>query len=402
MTSDFGAVHVDIARLDILLNLVGELVINRVTMIALGRKARFKYGFKEQVLELVETTEKIGRISEEIQSKIIKSRLVPIDQVFGRFKKLVDALSENTEKSIVLEIKGRDTEIDKKIIDDLAEPLVHLVRNALDHGIEKIEQRRKAGKSDEGKIILNAFRQGNQLVVEVEDDGAGIDPEQIRRKALELGLYSEKQLNDMDECALTDLLFEGGFSTAEKVTGMSGRGVGMDAARRRIEMLGGRLKVESKKGAGCKSIIRLPMTMAIIQALLVQVGDEIYAIPLEHVQETLRPSPDEINTVENREVMELRGQALSLLRISEALEVEVSESDRQAERLFVVVVRNGEQQIGLVLDRVMGKQEIVIKSMGRRLSGIKGISGASIAGDGNVVMILDVPALCEQAIAEID
>jgi two-component system, chemotaxis family, sensor kinase CheA len=395
MNSDYGVVHVDIDRLDILLNLVGELVINRARQVELGQKARAKYGFKEEVLDLVETTEQVGRISEEIQTRIINARLVPISNLFDRFKNLVNQLSENGDKKIGLTIKGETTEIDKRIIDDLAEPLVHLVRNALDHGIESIAERKKSGKPVTGNILLNAFHEGNQLVVEVIDDGQGIDPEAVRKTAVEKGFYSAEEAQALDQNQLTALLFKSGFTTNARVTGMSGRGVGMDVVARKLEELGGSIGLSSEKGKGCTARIKLPMTMAIIQALVVQVAEETYAIPLEHVSEMIRAKSDEISTVENHEVIDLRGNALSLLRLSEVLDVP---NYSQPQWLNIVVVSCDGKQIGLILDRVVGRSQIVIKSMGHGLSSVEGVSGASISGDGNVVMILDVPLLCEKAI----
>lgn len=398
MNGDHGVVHVDIERLDVLLNLVGELVINRARQMELGQKARTRYGFREEVLDLVETTEQVGRISDEIQTRIINARLVPISNLFDRFKQLIGQLSAESEKKIELVVRGESTEIDKKIIDELAEPLVHLVRNAIDHGIEPIAERKRIGKRIAGRIILHAFHEGNQLVLEVTDDGRGIDPEEVRTSAIEKGLYSLEDAQELDVAALMALLFKTGFSTRAEITGMSGRGVGMDVVARKVEMLGGNISLTSTKGDGCTARIRLPMTMAIIQALLIQVADETYAIPIEHVSEIVRTRADQIATVENREVIDLRGEALSLLRLSDTLEVP---GYGQPSWLNVVVVNCDGRRIGLILDRVLDRQQIVIKSMGHELSSIEGVSGASIAGDGNVVMILDVPLLCEKAIGRI-
>jgi two-component system chemotaxis sensor kinase CheA len=386
-----NVIHVDIDRLDDLLNLVGELVINRGTFIEAGREARSKFGFKEQVLELLETTEQVGRITDEIQAKVIKARMVPIGNVFERFKGIFSGLFEKTGKKITLEIKGKSTEIDKKVIDELAEPLIHLVRNALDHGIETTEERKRLGKPAQGVITLNAYRESNHLIIEVIDDGAGINIEAIKKTSLKQKIFSATELEKMEHDNLIEIVFNSNFSTASKVTELSGRGVGMDAARRKIELLGGMLTLHSRSGQGCTARIRLPLTMAIIQALLVEVSSELYAIPLEHVKETVRAQVKDIDTVDDHEVMELRKEALSLLRLSAELG---TKKKNPPEKFYVVVAKDGGRQVGLVVDRVVARQEIVIKPLTRSLLGIPGISGASIAGNGNVFLILDVPVLC--------
>ncbi len=396
-TSDLGIVHVDLDRLDRLLNLVGELVITRTTFVDQARRARAKFGFKEQVLNLLENTERVGRIGEEIQSKIIKARLVPVDTVFGRFAGVVEAFSQKSDKEIVLEISGGRTEVDKRTIDELAEPLVHLVRNALDHGIEPATERQRAGKPAAGTIVLEARHEGNRLVVEVRDDGGGVDLEAVKAKALRRGLISEEDSERIDERSLLQLLFHPGFSTSGNVTDMSGRGVGLDAAKRRVEMLGGRIEISSVMGRGSQARIDLPLTTAIVEALMVGIADESYALPLEHVSEIVRTRRDQISTVEGREVIDLRGEALSLIYLADLTELTgVEDGNREMQ---VVVVRHGDQLIGLAVDEILERHQIVIKGMGRRLAGIHGIAGASIGGDGNVVMVLDVVALCNEAVA---
>ncbi len=396
--SDLGVVHVELSRLDRLLNLVGELVITRSTFVDQARRARARHGFKEQVLSLLETTEQVGRLGEEIQSKIIKARLVPVSSIFNRFKGLVAELSSKTDKDIALEVVGERTEVDKRTIDQLAEPLVHLVRNALDHGIEAVEQRKKAKKPARGTISLEARHEGNRLVVEVKDDGAGVDLQEVKSKAVSRGLLSQEEAFELTEQQTLDLLFQPGFSTSSEVTGMSGRGVGLDAAKRRVEALGGILTMTSILGEGNCSRIELPLTTAIVEALMVGVADQAYALPLEHVQEIVRTRHSDISTVEGREVLDLRGKALSLAYLSDL--AELGERDETPETSQVVVVHYGELEMGLVVDRILERHEIVIKALGKRLAGTRGLAGASIGGDGKVVMVLDVATLCDDAIAQ--
>ncbi len=393
--SDRGVVHVDLDRLDRLLNLVGELVINRTSFVEQGRRARARYGFKEQVLSLLENTERVGRLSEEIQSRIIQARLVPVDTVFGRFTGLVKELSETTDKKIRLQVVGGKTEVDKRTIDELAEPLVHLVRNALDHGIETVKVREHAGKPATGTVVLQAHHEGNRLVVSVRDDGAGIDPVVVRRRAVERGVVTAEVAEALSDEDTLQLVFRPGFSTRTGVTGMSGRGVGMDAAQRRVQMLGGVLQLSSTPGEGTEARIELPLTTAIVEALMVGVEGEVYALPLEHVREIVRVEPSQISTVEGTEVVEVRGQGLSLVHLAEL--ADLPRERRPVGAMQVVVVQCGTREVALSVDATLQRHEIVIKGMGRRLAGVRGIAGASISGDGNVVMVLDVAALVAAA-----
>lgn len=396
-SSDPGVVHVDLARLDKLLHLVGELVITRRSFVDQSRRARARHGFKEQVLELVEATERVGRISEEIQAKVLKARMLPIGSVFRRFHRLIADLSGTGDKDIELSLVGEKTEVDKRTSDELVEPLVHLVRNALDHGIESALERERCGKPRHGTITLVAAHEGNRLVVEVRDDGAGIPLPRVRQKAIERGLLTAGQAEEMDDNAVLNLLFLPGFSTATGLTALSGRGVGLDAAKRRVEMLGGRLAMTSVAGEGTRTRIELPLTTAIVEALIVGIGDEAYALPLEHVQEVIRVDRDDIGWVDGREVTALRGEALTLLHLSEL--VELPPAPGGTGRVPVVVIRYGERQFGVVVDRVLDRHDIVIKGMGHRLSGTRGIAGASIGGDRHVLLVLDAAILCEEAVA---
>ena len=394
--SDLGIVHVDLERLDRLLNLVGELVITRRAFVDQSRRARSKFGFKEQVLKLIEDTERVGRITEEIQSRIIKARLVPVGTVFRRFENLVEELSKNSQKDIRLVIQGEKTEVDKRTIDELAEPLVHLVRNALDHGIETSEVRESQGKSGQGTITLDAHHSGNRLVVEIRDDGAGVDLEKVKEKAISRGLVSEAEAATLTKKAIIALIFEPGFSTRSTVTDLSGRGVGMDAAKESVEALGGSLEMLSVFGEGSSARIELPLTTAIVEALMVKIGDEVYALPLDAVQEIIRIPVSELSTVEGQEVLELRGTAVSVISLDTI--IDLAEPILRGAVIQLVVVHHGSQLLALIVDEVLERHDIVIKAMGQRLASTRGIAGASIGGDGSVVIVLDVGPLCDDTI----
>lgn len=375
-------VRVDIDRLDNLMNLVGELVMHkgRLGQIATSRK----------IVELNETMEQIDRISTDLQSVVMKVRMVAIEQVFNRFPRMVRDLAKDLNKEIEFLLEGKETELDRTVIDEIGDPLIHLLRNAIDHGIEAPAVRAANGKPRLGTIILRARHEGNNVYIEVEDDGAGIQTDRIRRKAIDRGLIGAKEAEEMTNEEAIELLFSPGFSTAENVTDISGRGVGLDVVKSKIESLNGEMQIESKPGEGTRFKIKLPLTLAIIQALMVSVRDEIYAIPLSSVNETTILLQEEIKMIQNQEVMVLRGNVLPLYRLDNLLEVP---GESQSEELYVVVVRKGDKQVGLVVDTLIGQQEIVIKSLGKVLAGIPGIAGAIVAGDGNVRLILDISTL---------
>jgi two-component system chemotaxis sensor kinase CheA len=375
-------VRVDIDRLDNLMNLVGELVMHkgRLGQIATSRK----------IVELNETMEQIDRISTDLQSVVMKVRMVAIEQVFNRFPRMVRDLAKDLNKEIEFLLEGKETELDRTVIDEIGDPLIHLLRNAIDHGIEAPAVRAANGKPRLGTIILRARHEGNNVYIEVEDDGAGIQTDRIRQKAIDRGLIGAKEAEEMTNEEAIELLFSPGFSTAENVTDISGRGVGLDVVKSKIESLNGEMQVESKPGEGTRFKIKLPLTLAIIQALMVSVRDEIYAIPLSSVNETTILLQEEIKMIQNQEVMVLRGNVLPLYRLDNLLEVP---GESQSEELYVVVVRKGDKQVGLVVDTLIGQQEIVIKSLGKVLAGIPGIAGAIVAGDGNVRLILDISTL---------
>ena len=392
MPESTAVVHVDVALLDRLLNLVGELAINRAALFDLGKQARAKHGFKETVLRLTETTEQLARFSKDIQNSVLKARMVPIERVFNRFRNMLDDIKRQTNRELMLFVRGESTEVDRKIADDLSEPLVHLLRNAADHGIEPSAERLKLGKDPCGTIVLDAFHDSNHLVIEVRDDGAGLNVEAIREKAIARGVVGAEEGRLLEEKEVIELLFRTGFSTRDQVTSLSGRGVGMDAAKQRVESIGGTLTLESAPGRGTCARIRVPLTLAIIPALIVRVGEEHYAIPLENVQETVRAWHHEVRTVEGREVLPLRGEPLRLAHTRNLLDVEGNIDSR---RRLIVVVRYKGRRLGLVVDRVVGRQEIVIKPVPPRLAHIHCLSGASIATNGSVFLILDVVGLCE-------
>ncbi len=375
-------VRVDIERLDNLMNLVGELVMHK------GRLEQI--GFSYKIGELNETIEQIDRISTDLQSVVMKVRMVPIEQVFNRFPRMVRDLARDLNKEVDFLIEGKETELDRTVIDEIGDPLVHLLRNAIDHGLESSQERLKKGKVSKGTVLLRARHEGNNVYIEVEDDGGGIDTDRVLAKAVEKGILTSRDAEQLSREEAIELLFNSGFSTAQNITDISGRGVGLDVVKNKIESLSGEIFVDSKPGQGTRFRIKLPLTLAIIQALMVSVQDEIYAIPLSSVDETTMITTSDIKMVQNQEVIMLRGSVLPLYRLSNLLSV----SDQsEADDMYVVVVRKADRQIGLVVDSLIGQQEIVIKSLGRLLSGIPGLAGAIVAGDGHVRLILDIVTL---------
>ncbi|WP_425060877.1 Chemotaxis protein CheA [Sporomusa carbonis] len=378
------SVRVDIEKLDTLLNLVGELVINKTRLEQIGLTHRLS--------ELVETIEQMDRVTTDLQAVVMKVRMVPVGQVFNRFPRMVRDLSRELNKEVNLIIQGEETELDRTVIDEIGDPLVHLLRNSIDHGIEHPAERQAKGKNAIGEIRLIARHEGNNVIIMVEDDGKGINPDVIKQKALEKGLITQSEADKMEPSEAIRLVFLPGFSTAETVTDVSGRGVGMDAVKTKIESLGGMVDVETKINEGSKFKIRLPLTLAIIQALLVKVCEEIYAIPLGAIDSTINVTSNDIKTIQNQEVILLRGQIIPIVRLANVLNVPNTCVHSQDE-LFVVIVHMGEHRAGIIVDTLIGQQEIVIKSLGKLLAGIKVIAGATILGNGQVALILDVGAL---------
>ncbi|MDD6924424.1 MAG: chemotaxis protein CheA, partial [Veillonellaceae bacterium] len=352
------SVRVDIEKLDTLMNLVGELVINKVRLEQIGQTHRLS--------ELTETLEQMDRVTTDLQSVVMKVRMVPVSSVFNRFPRMVRDVAKELNKEINLTIEGEETELDRTVIDEIGDPLMHLLRNSLDHGVEHPDEREAKGKPRTGEIGLIARHEGNNVVIMVTDDGAGINADKIRNKAIEKGMISQEEAEALDDASAVRLIFLPGFSTAEKITDISGRGVGMDVVRSKIEALGGHVDVETKIDKGSIFKIKLPLTLAIIQALLVKVQEEMYAIPLGSIDSTINIMPTDIKTVQNREVIVLRGQIIPIVRLNEMFSVP-HVKDREEEDIYVVVVHVGERKVGIVVDDLVGQQEIVIKTLGKLL-----------------------------------
>ena len=378
------SVRVDIEKLDTLLNLMGELVINKVRLEQIG--------ITHRLTELTETLEQMDRVTTDLQTVVMKVRMVPVGQVFNRFPRMVRDLAKELNKELNLTVEGEETELDRTVSDEIGDPIMHLLRNSLDHGLEHPDEREAKGKPRIGEVGLIARHEGNNVVIMVTDDGKGIDADVIRRKAVEKGMISQEEADSLDDADAVRLIFLPGFSTAEQITDVSGRGVGMDVVRSKIETLGGHVDVETKIDEGSVFKIKLPLTLAIIQALLVKVQEEMYAIPLGSIDSTINITQEDIKTVRNKEVIVLRGQIIPIIRLGDVLNVpRVNEKDN--DDIFVVVVHIGERKAGIVVDNLIGQQEIVIKTLGKLLAGLKVISGATVLGDGRVAMILDVSAL---------
>jgi two-component system chemotaxis sensor kinase CheA len=388
-------IRVDVKRLDHLMNLIGELVLAKNRLIKINDDVEERYEGEEFLEELNQVVSIVSLVTTDLQIAVMKTRMLPIGKVFNKFPRMIRDLSRELNKKIDLVIEGEETELDKSIVEEVGDPLVHIIRNSCDHGIETPDIRVAAGKPEMGTINLNAFNEGNQIVIQIDDDGKGLDPEMLKNKALEKGLISEKEAEAMSENEAFLLIMRPGFSTAAAVTNVSGRGVGMDVVKTNIEKVNGIIDVESVKGKGSSMKLKIPLTLAIIQALLVGVQEEHYAIPLSSVLETVRISKDEIYTVEGRSVMRLRNDVLSLVHIGDIFEVE-SILDA-SEYAYVVVLGLGTQKLGLIVDTLVGQEEIVIKSLGEYLKGIEGVAGATIRGDGGVTLIVDVVALMDIA-----
>lgn len=376
------SVRVDIEKLDTLMNLMGELVINKVRLEQIGQVHRLS--------ELTETLEQMDRVTTDLQNIVMKVRMVPVSQVFNRFPRMVRDVTKELNKEINLTIEGEDTELDRTVIDEIGDPIMHLLRNSLDHGIEMPDEREAKGKPRVGEVGLIARHEGNNVVIMVTDDGKGIDADVIRRKAVEKGLFSQEEVDSMEDADAVRIIFLPGFSTAEKISDISGRGVGMDVVKSKIESLSGQVDVETHVNEGSIFKIKLPLTLAIIQAMLVQVQNEMYAIPLASIDSTLSIQPSDIRTVQNNEVIVLRGEIIPIIRMEETLMVP---HVKDTHELFVVVVHAGDSKAGIVVDKLIGQQEIVIKTLGNLFMGLKMFSGATVLGDGRVALILDVATM---------
>jgi len=379
-------VRVDIERLDVLMNLVSELIIIKTRLdgiLSTGERER----------EVSQTLESLERVTTSLHDAVMKARMVPVETVFSRFPRMIRDIAKELNKDINLHMSGEETELDRTVIDEIGEPLIHIIRNSADHGIEMPEERVAKGKDRAGNIWLRAYQDGNNVVIEVDDDGAGIDIEKVKKKIVEKGLESEEIVNGLTDEEVIQYLFLPNFSTSDKITDLSGRGVGLDAVKTKIEALGGNVEMISKRGKGSRAIIRLPLTLAIIQALLVMVGNEKYAIPLNSIREIYNLNPKDIKYVRNQEVTVLRDTVIPIIRLHDVLDREVSEDDSNKKYLTCVVVKKGEKLFGIIVDSLINQQEIVIKSIGKLLSGIRFIAGATILGDGNVALILDINSI---------
>jgi two-component system chemotaxis sensor kinase CheA len=350
----------------------------------------YEASLKNNVGKFRSTSQNLGRITGELQEGVMRIRMVPISQIFNRFPRLVRDLSKSLNKKINLVIEGEETELDKSVIEDLLDPIMHSVRNSIDHGIESQEERKAAGKPEEGMVLLKATNEGNMIIIEISDDGKGIDVEAVKAKAAERGLISPNKI--LTDVEAFNLIFEPGFSTAKTVTSISGRGVGLDVVRRQIDKLNGTVTVQSERDKGTKFLIKLPLTLAIIQGLLVRVGQEIYSIPITSVIESLRIKPDEIRKIDNYEVFNIRNDVVSLLRLNRLFGIKTEE---QQDYNFIVIVGTAEKKMGFMVDSLIGEEDVVIKPLRDQFTNSPGIAGASILGDGSVSLIIDVSQLLE-------
>ncbi|QRG65476.1 chemotaxis protein CheA [Brevibacillus choshinensis] len=378
-------IRVDIDRLDILMNLFSELVIDRGRLEQLAREIGKS--------ELQETVEHMSRISGDLQNIILTMRMVPVEQVFNRFPRMIRDLQKDLNKKVNLEIIGAETELDRTVIDEIGDPLNHLLRNSLDHGIESPADRKKAGKPEEGTIVLRAFHSGNHVFIEVKDDGAGINKDRVLKKAIERGIVNPANADSMSDKQIHELLFAAGFSTAEVISDISGRGVGLDVVKSKIESLGGSVTVDSVRGQGTTFLIQLPLTLSIISAMLVQVQNEKYAVPLSSIIETAVFKKDQIMMAHRQKVIDFRGRVVPLVSLQDIFQVPAADSATDEDEVAVIIVRKGEKMAGLVVDYFIGQQEIVLKSLGKYLVNVFAISGATILGDGQVALIIDCNAL---------
>jgi len=392
--SDNTTVRVDVKRLDDLMNQVGELVLERNRMIQINQDLQQndanRADFNEEFGKL---TKRMSFVTSELQMQVLKMRMIPVEKVFKKFPRIVRSMSRDLGKEVDLQIVGEETELDRSVVDEIGDPLIHLIRNAMDHGLETPDERLAAGKSRSGTLVLAAVHEGNQIIISIKDDGRGIDTERVGRKAIEKGLITEEQYAGMGQREVFDLLFLPGFSTKEKTTDLSGRGVGMDVVKTNIKKLNGLIEIKSTKGLGSEFILRLPLTLAIIQSLLVEVEGEIYSIPLSSVLETIRVDQRQFHLIGGQEVLKLRDIVLPLIRLQKVFNVQPrGEADNFC---YVVVVGAAEKRMGLVVTRLVGQQEVAIKSLGNYLANIPGIAGSTILGDGRVALIIDPVAMSE-------
>ncbi|MGN8459752.1 chemotaxis histidine kinase/response regulator CheAY2 [Helicobacter pylori] len=388
-------VRVDVRRLDHLMNLIGELVLGKNRLIRIYSDVEERYDGEKFLEELNQVVSSISAVTTDLQLAVMKTRMQPVGKVFNKFPRMVRDLSRELGKSIELIIEGEETELDKSIVEEIGDPLIHIIRNSCDHGIEPLEERRRFNKPETGKVQLSAYNEGNHIVIKISDDGKGLDPVMLKEKAIEKGVISERDAESMSDREAFNLIFKPGFSTAKVVSNVSGRGVGMDVVKTNIEKLNGIIEIDSEVGVGTTQKLKIPLTLAIIQALLVGVQEEYYAIPLSSVLETVRISQDEIYTVDGKSVLRLRDEVLSLVRLSDIFKVDaILESNSD---VYVVIIGLADQKIGVIVDYLIGQEEVVIKSLGYYLKNTRGIAGATVRGDGKITLIVDVGAMMDMA-----
>lgn len=388
-------VRVDVRRLDSLMNLIGELVLGKNRLIRIYGDVEERYDGEKFLEELNQVVSSISTVTTDLQLAVMKTRMQPVGKVFNKFPRMVRDLSRELGKNIDLIITGEETELDKSIVEEIGDPLIHIIRNSCDHGIEVPEVRKNAGKSEMGTVELKAYNEGNHIVIEISDDGKGLDPDMLKQKAIEKGVITEREADAMTDKEAFGIIFKPGFSTAKSISNVSGRGVGMDVVKTNIEKLNGLIEIESEKGVGTTQKLKIPLTLAIIQALLVGVQEEYYAIPLSSVLETVRVSQDEIYTVDGKSVLRLRDEVLSLVRLADIFKVDaILEATNE---VYVVIIGLADQKIGVIVDYLIGQEEVVIKSLGYYLKNTTGIAGATVRGDGKITLIVDVAAMMDMA-----
>ncbi|AQW86666.1 chemotaxis protein CheA [Campylobacter pinnipediorum subsp. caledonicus] len=388
-------IRVEVKRLDHLMNLIGELVLGKNRLLKIYDDVEERYEGEKFLEELNQVVSSLSIVTTDIQLAVMKTRMLPIAKVFNKFPRMIRDLSRELGKQIDLEISGEETELDKSIVEEIGDPLVHIIRNSCDHGIEDPEVRKIAGKNEKGLVQLKAYNEGNHIVIEIVDDGKGLDAHMLKAKSIEKGIITEREADAMSDKEAFGLIFKPGFSTAAKVTNVSGRGVGMDVVKTNIEKLNGIIDIDSEVGKGTVMKLKIPLTLAIIQSLLVGTQEEFYAIPLASVLETVRVPIDDIYTIDGKNVLRLRDEVLSLVRLSDVFGV--NKVFDGGEQTYVVIIGVAEAKLGIIVDTLVGQEEIVIKSMGDYLQNIHGIAGATIRGDGRVTLIIDVAAMMEMA-----
>ena len=391
--SDNTTVRIDVKRLDDLMNQVGEMVLERNRTLQMNIDYQSRENMTNFGEEFSKLAKRIDFVTSELQMQVLKIRMIPVEKVFKKFPRIVRNLSRDLGKEVNLEIIGEETELDRSVVDEIGDPLIHLIRNALDHGLEMPEERVASGKPRCGNVVLSATHEGNQIIISIKDDGRGIDPEKLSRKAIDKGLVSEEQVAAMSQKEILDLIFLPGFSTKEKATDLSGRGVGMDVVRTNIRKLNGLIEIRSEVGRGSEIILKLPLTLAIIQSLLVEVENEVYSVPLAAVLETLKVETSSFHQIGGQEVLKLRDSVLPLIRMQRVFGV--AEKDFSSQQSYIVVIGVAEKRMGLIVSRLLGQQEVAIKSLGKYLAKAPGIAGSTILGDGRVALIIDPAGIIE-------